>query len=376
MCVVGLLGWAELAAAQPAVRRTHRRPILLHAEGLGPMLPLPALRSRIEDMLGVELLDISDPRAQRAEGTLSIGSTAEHVVLRVSLPPDRDLWRRLSAQRLGPDPLREVSRAVAEMLSRDVIERLDAGEVRNPFCPEGMICTDVRRRGGWPPGPEAEVLDPWESEYPRRRGAWVWPGRPSRPSASLARPVPRPALSAPASTPIAVAAAPRSAPVRPHRFRLDLLAGAGVHRGGSFFRYEAAFQRRFGNYGLGLSYVGARGPVRIERDVPSQPARRVAHVRRASTLQLSRAYRAESFELEVGGGLGVFFVKLEEEPVVEVRPYARGLITFVLRAGALFEVVLRSELATTFTDPVPQAAAGSGAGAWEYALALGLRHRM
>jgi hypothetical protein len=255
-----------------------------------------------------------------------------------------------------------VTKAVLEMLWADAFARLDATEIQDPFCPPGLICVDARRQSPWPPVPEPEVLDPWDTTY-RRFYGWDPFAYPARYPGSAALTPPYPGRSVRAAPPIAPywgGPPPESQAVAasgPQDYALSFLTGGGVHKGGAFFRYEFNAVRRFRAFDFGLAFVGARGQ-------PEPPTK----ARRAITALLARRFIAQDFELDLGASFGTFFATFESHSV-EVRPYLRAMVTFALPVGRWFDVLVQSDLATTFAS-VPET------GAVEYALSLGLRHRM
>jgi hypothetical protein len=272
------------------------------------------------------------------------------------------VWRQLKRTERGADPVGTVIKAVLEMLWADAFARLDATEIQDPFCPPGLICVDARRSYAWPPMPEPEVLDPWDTSY-RRFYGWDPFAYPGRYPGSAALTPPYPGRSVRASRDEGAYWAPPGldAPARhregPQNYALSFLTGGGVHKGGAFFRYEFNALRRFRAFDFGLAFVGARGQ-------PEPPTK----ARRAITALLARRFVAQDFELDLGASFGTFFATFESHDV-EVRPYLRAMVTFALPVGPWFDLLVQSDLATTFAS-VPET------GAVEYALSLGLRHRM
>jgi hypothetical protein len=244
-----------------------------------------------------------------------------------------------------------IVKAVLEMLWADAFARLDMSEVQDPFCPSGMICVDPRHATAWPNRPEVEVLDPWDPHYPR---FYSWD--PNYPQAVQRGPWNTPYAERGYRRPPSADAPPWSCEPRTHHLALGLLAGGGVHKGGAFMRYEVNLLRRFPRFDFGLAYVGARG-----QPEPFQKARR------AVLAMLQRRYVSQEFELDLGISFGMFVATLEDQDA-EVRPYLRGLLTFALPLGRSFDLLVQSELGTTF-------AAVNGTGVVEYALTAGLRHK-
>jgi hypothetical protein len=334
---------------------------LFVCEGLDGVLSADALRAQLSEALGRDLVSLVDPRARKARATVWVGLSPEHVVVRVTPPQRTEVWRNLPREQLGQDPVGSVVKTVLDMLWADAFARLDATEIQDPFCPPGLICMDARRPYTWPPVPEPEVLDPWDNTYRRFYGwdPFAYPARYPG-SAALTPPYPgRSVRAAPATTPYWEDARPdataRSS--RPQDYALSFLTGGGVHKGGAFFRYEFNALRRFRKFDFGLAFVGARGQ-------PEPPTK----ARRAITALFARRFIAEDFELDLGASFGTFFATFESHSV-EVRPYLRAMVTFALPVGRFFDVLVQSDLATTFVS-VPET------GAVEYALSLGLRHRM
>ncbi len=337
--------------------------MLFVAEGLDALLSVAELRSKLSDALGRELLSLVDPRAHRADATVWVALGETTVVLRVTPPNRPEVWRQVPRDSLDPDPVASIARAVLEMFWADTFARLDAAEIQDPFCPAGLICVQANRGGPWPPLPEAEVLDPWDTSYQRFYGwdpfAYRYPS-----SAALAAPYPGRLVRSPRyatadgyygaryASPAAVAQR-----ARPDDYALNLLVGGGVHGGGAFFRYEMDILRRFEPFDFGLAYIAARG-----QPEPPNEARRVI------AAMLQRRYVASAFELNLGATFGTFFATFERRDA-EVRPYLRGNVTFALEIGRTFDLLVQSDLATTFVS-VPET------GVVEYTLSLGLRHRM
>jgi hypothetical protein len=334
-------------------------PVLFVSEGLDSLLKVPELRTRLSEGLGRELVSLVDSRAHQARATVWIGLGPNHVVVRVTPPQRPEVWRQLLPSELGVDPIGVLVKAVLEMFWADNFARLDASELQDPFCPPGLICVDARRSYSWPPVPEPEVLDPWDTSY-RRFYGWDPFSYPTRYPGSAALTPPYPGRSVRVAQPYwsqqTVDFGPRAREKR-HPYALSFLSGGGVHKAGAFFRYEFNALRRFRRFDFGLAFIGARGQ-------PEPPTK----ARRAITALLARRFIAEDFELDLGASFGTFFATFADHNV-EVRPYLRGLVTFALPIGKLFDLLVQSDLATTFIS-VPQT------GAVEYALSLGLRHRM
>lgn len=332
-------------------------PVLLLTEGLDSSISLVDLRRRLSDALAREVVPLVDARARRAQASIWLGLGEDSLVLRVTPPQRAEVWRQLARKELGPDPVATIVKAVLEMLWADAFARLDMSEVQDPFCPSGMICVDPRHATAWPQRPEVEVLDPWDPNYPRfygwdrsypagSRNPWAPPysERGYRPSAQG----PAPAWSI---------ATPEPAPEkRSQTLALGLLAGGGVHKGGAFLRYEVNLLRRFPRFDFGLTYVAARG-----QPEPFQKARR------SILAMLQRRFISPDFELDLGISFGMFVATLEGQDA-EVRPYLRGLLTFALPISRSFDLLVQSELGTTF-------ATVTGTGAVEYALTAGFRHK-
>ncbi len=346
--------------ARPAYANAN---VLFVCEGLDTLLSVPDLRAKLGDALGRELVSLVDPRAHRADATVWAALGEDTVVLRVTPPNRPEVWRQLPRASLGADPAAVITRAVLEMFWTDSFARLDAAEIQDPFCPPGLICVQANRAGQWPPFPEAEVLDPWDTSYQRFYGwdpfAYRYPS-----SAALAAPYPGRVVRAPGYTSeryYGARYAPQAAlpPTREHPddYALNLLIGGGVHGGGAFFRYEMDILRRFEPFDFGLAYVAARA-----QPEPPNEARRVI------AAMLQRRYVASAFELDLGATFGTFFATFEKR-AAEVRPYLRGNVTFALEVGRTFDLLVQSDLATTFVS-VPET------GVVEYTLSLGLRHRI
>jgi hypothetical protein len=328
-------------------------PVLLLTDGLDESIPLSELRRRLSEALSREVVPLVDARARRAHASIWLGMNADTLVLRVTPPQRAEVWRQLARSELGSDPVATIVKAVLEMLWADAFARLDMSEVQDPFCPSGMICVDPRHTANWPQRPEVEVLDPWDPNYPR---FYTWdPGYPSGSQRSPWAP-PYAQRGYRAAPSVATPSWPAPAVPRKQELALGLLAGGGVHKGGAFLRYEVNFLRRFPRFDFGLAYVAARG-----QPEPFQKARRAV----LATLQ--RRFVTPDFELDLGLSFGMFVATLEGQDA-EVRPYLRGLLTFALPLGSSFDLLVQSELGTTF-------ASVKDTGAVEYALTLGLRHR-
>jgi len=336
--------------------------VLFVCEGMDALIPAAELRLKLQDALGRELVSLLDPRARLSEASVSVAHGDGIIVLRVTPPHRPEVWRQLSQESVGTDPVGMIARAVLEMFLADSFARLDAGEIQDPFCPPGLICVQANRGAPWPPFPEVEVLDPWDSSYQRFYGwdpfSYRYPS-----SAALTAPYPGRRVRAPRYAPepyYGARFAPASAeprPDHPDEYALNMLVGGGVHGGGAFFRYEIDLLRRFAPFDFGLAYIAGRGQ--------PEPAR---HARRAIAAMLQRRYVASAFELDLGASFGTFFATLEGRDA-EVRPYLRGNVTFALALSRVFDFVVQSDLATTF-KAVPRT------GAVEYTLNMGLRHRM
>jgi hypothetical protein len=321
---------------------------------------MPDLRRRLGEALGREIVSLIEPGARRAQATIWIGVSADKFVIRVSPPQRAEAWRQISRAALGADGIGTLVKAVLEMLWADAFARLDAGEIQDPFCPPGVICLDARRTP-WPASPEVEVLDPWDSSYRRFYGwdpAW-YAGRygVSPWSAMGARPRHPPSVYEDGSFPRPPGSVGQPASAREARYAINLLGGGGVHKGGAFLRYEVDGLRRFPRFDFGLAYIGARG-----QPEPFQK------VRRSVNAMLQRRFVSQDFELDLGASFGIFFATLEGRSM-EVRPYLRGLLTFALPLSRSFDLLVQSDLATTFAS-VPET------GAVEYALSMGLRQRL
>lgn len=336
--------------------------VLFVTEGLDALLSVPDLRSKLSEALGRELISLVDPRAHRADATVWAALGDGVVVLRVTPPHRPEVWRQLPRDGLGADPAAAIARAVLEMFWADSFARLDAAEIQDPFCPPGLICVQANRGANWPPYPEVEVLDPWDTSYQRFYGwdpfSYRYPA-----SAALTAPYPGRRVRAPVYVPDAyygaryVQAARGPERRAPDDYALNLLVGGGVHGGGAFFRYEVDLLRRFTPFDFGLAFIAGRGQ--------PEPA---VKARRAIAAMFQRRYVAQAFELDLGGSFGTFFATFESRKA-EVRPYLRGNVTFALEVGETFDMLVQSDLATTFVT-VPET------GAVEYTLSLGLRHRM
>lgn len=327
--------------------------MLFVVEGIDDIVPAKDLRSKLADALGRELVSLVDSRAHRAESVVWIGVAENHVVLRVTPPGRPEVWRQVPRANLGADPAAEIVRSVLEMFWVDHFARLDAAEVQDPFCPRGMICLDANRRNPWPQAPEVEVLDPWDTSYRRFYGfdpfVYNYP-----PSAALTAPQPNRSVRAPQFDDDY--AAPRAGGYRSD-YAMDIVAGGGVHRGGAFVRYELDAVRRFPRFDFGLAFIAGRGQ--------PEPA---TYARRAITAMVARRFLSPAFELDLGAAFGTFFAT-HEESSVDVRPYLRGNAKFALPLGRTFDMLVQSDLGTTFM-------AVSRTGVVEYALSIGLRHRM
>lgn len=338
------------SSGPPVRRERSAEPVLFVSEGLDGVLSVPDLRARLASALGRELVSLADAGAHRAQATIWMAFGKRDLVLRVTPPHRPEVWRELLRSELGPDPVSTVVKAVLEMFWAERFARLDAKEIQDPFCPPGLICVDAERGLTWPPVPEAEVLDPWDSSYQTFYG-WE-PSAYSRPAGGTAP-------AAGQALPTSFAPWSRAAVLEPRRqqYALNFLGGGGVHGGGAFFRYEVDAVSRFPRFDFGFAFVGARGQ-------PEPPNK----ARRAVAVLLERRFVADAFELDLGASFGAFFATFEEHEV-EVRPYLRGAGTFALPVGRVFDLLVRSELATTIAKV-------HDTGAVEYALALGLRHRM
>jgi hypothetical protein len=222
-------------------------------------------------------------------------------------------------------------------------------EMRDPFCAPGTVCgaeNDAARRPV-----EQNVLDPWDPAYARL-------DRDERPSArgdawENERPVSvaegaAPAASAGAVQPKAGTAAARSTRL----WALALLAGGGVHSGGGFARYEFNAVRRFPRFDLGMTFVGGRG----------QPD--AVRARRAFAALAQYRFVLEGLEIDLGGSFGIFTA--EQRGGAAVRPYLRALGAFAIATQTALDVLIQSELGTTFSSEAH--------GPVEYALSLGMRY--
>jgi len=343
----------EHAPSDAAAPRYTLSPVLLLTQGVDDSLAAE-LRHRLREALARDVVPLVDPRARRAHASIFAGLDEQTVVLRVTPLQRPEVWRQLACAELGADPAGVLVKAILEMLWADAFARLDVGEVQDPFCPSGMICVDPRHNGGWPARPELEVLDPWDTNY-RRFGVWdpyAQQGSPINPwapphSQRAYRPVQPPPWNPP----------PEPVVTRHKQdVALGLLAGGGVHKGGAFLRYEVNVLRRFPRFDFGLSYVGARG-----QPEPFQKARR------AVLALLERRFVSQDFELDLGLSFGMFVANhVHASP--EVRPYLRGLLTFALPVSESFDLLVQSELGTTFSSV-------RATGVVEYALSAGLRHK-
>ncbi len=325
-------------------------PVLFVVEGIDDVVAAKDLQRKLAEALGRDLVSLVDARAHRAESVVWIGATDSHVVLRVTPPGRPEVWRQMPRAKLGPDPGAEIVRAVLEMFWVDHFARLDAAEVQDPFCPRGMICLDASRRNPWPQAPEVEVLDPWDTSYRRFYGfdpfVYNYP-----PSAALTAPQPSRQVRAPQLHDGLDGDEYRN------DYAMDAVMGGGVHRGGAFVRYELDAVRRFPRFDFGLAFIGGRGQ--------PEPA---SYARRAITAMVARRFLSPAFELDLGAAFGTFFATHQHSPV-DVRPYLRGNAKFALPLGPTFDMLVQSDLGTTFISV-------SRTGVVEYALSLGLRHRM
>ncbi len=336
--------------------------VLFVCDGRDPQLSSEGLRLKLQDALGRELVSLLDPRARLSEAQVSVAHGDGIIVLRVTPPHRPEVWRQLSRDSVGADPVGAIARAVLEMFLADSFARLDAAEIQDPFCPPGLICVQANGSGPWPPFPEVEVLDPWDSSYQRFYGWDPFSHRyPS--SAALTAPYPGRRGRAPRYAPepyygarfVPVQTEPK--PEHADEYALNMLIGGGVHGGGAFFRYEVDLLRRFAPFDFGLAYIAGRGQPEPRREA-----------RRAIAAMLQRRYVASAFELDLGASFGTFFATLAGRDAA-VRPYLRGHVTFALELSRVFDLVAQSDLATTF-QALPRT------GAVEYTLSLGLRHRM
>jgi hypothetical protein len=358
-------------------------PVLFLTENLDASLPLPALRERLAAALGRALVSPLDQRALGAHASIWLGMNDEYLVVRVAPPQRPDVWRQVPRSELGPDPIATVIKAVLEMLWADAFALAESREVQDPFCPPGMVCFDPRRAPSWPSRSELEVLDPWDSSYRRFTYSWEPPPwqygvgggyRPPNPwtqrypdieARGGAQDPARQRAPARGQTPAwpdapsvdAREPEPDVAALRkPQHFALGLLAGGGVHQGGAFLRYEVNVLRRFPQFDVGLTYVGARGePESFQK------------ARRAAMALLQRRFVSSEFELDLGAAFGIFVANFDHHET-EARPYLRGFLTFALPIGRSFDFLVQSEIGTTFAS-VPKT------GAVECALTLGLRHK-
>ena len=126
-----------------------------------------------------------------------------------------------------------------------------------------------------------------------------------------------------------------------------------MHQGGGFARYEVNALRRFPRFDIGLTFVGGRG----------QP--NAGHARRTVAALGQYRWISEGLEVDLGMSFGIFFA--ERFASVDVRPHLRGLGVFAIETPSPVQVLIQSELGTTFTRV-------QTTGAVEYALTVGARY--
>lgn len=323
-----------------------RDALVLVVEGLEGVIRPASLRVRLSGVFGRPVVALSDPEAENARATLWIAADDKQLTLRLSTPPRADLWRRIPRAQLGADAAAIIINALLDMLWSERMRPAD--EMRDPFCPPGMDCTQGREASARR-AEEQNVLDPWDSYQRFDRDARA-SGRGERwDEARMA-----PGSAGGASSSVQVGATSQPAPIRPlQQWALAALVGGGVHKAGGFLRYEVNALRRFERFDVGLTFVGGRG----------QPS--VAHARRAVAALFQVRFPLDGLEIDVGGSFGLFVA--ERSRSAEVAPYLRALGAFAIDTHTPVAVLIQSELGTTFTS------VGS-TGPVEYALTLGLRY--
>jgi hypothetical protein len=222
-------------------------------------------------------------------------------------------------------------------------------EMRDPFCAPGTVCATQGEAGRR--ALEQNVLDPWDPAYARldrdaqtsaRGDAWE-----NEQPGSVAQGTVSSAGAVQVAAPVAVASARA-----PRVWALAVLVGGGVHAGGGFARYEVNAVRRFPRFDLGMTFVGGRG----------QPD--AARARRAFAALAQYRFVLEGLEIDLGGCFGIF--SAERRGGAAVLPYLRALGAFAIQTKTPLDVLIQSELGTTFTREAD--------GPVEYALALGMRY--
>jgi hypothetical protein len=346
---------AEEAAGEPSsfpLLRDDGRPsgqkgaLVLVVEGLDGVIRPEVLRARLSEAFGRPVIALSDAGAESARGTLWLGADQTQVTLRLSTPPRPDLWQRLPRAKLGADPVATLAAALLDMLWSERMK--PESEMRDPFCPPGMVCGEASEGTSRRPVEQA-VLDPWDpanahfdrAGHERGRGD-PWENEPP------ARAAPPAQASAAVST--------RGTPTNEASQRswaVAALVGGGVHLAGGFARYELNALRRFPRFDIGLTYVGGRG----------QPD--ATEARRAVAALSQYRWIGAGLEINLGGCFGIFVAEGEGSP--EVRPYLRALGVFAIATPSPVDVLIQSEVGTTFTSV-------ASTGAFEYALSLGPRY--
>ncbi len=357
---LAVLTTSVLAQAQPAadgaaefpVLRDDGRPsqerdaLVLVVEGLEGVLRPATLRVRLSGVFGRPVVALSDPEAENARATLWIAADDKQLTMRLSTPPRADLWRRIPRAQLGSDAGAAIVSALLDMLWSERMRPPD--EMRDPFCPPGMDCTNGGEAGARRPE-EQNVLDPWDPGYARFDRDARASGRGENWDDARMAP-----SSGGGASGAQMGAATQSSPARPApQWALAALVGGGVHHAGGFLRYEVNALRRFERFDVGLTFVGGRG----------QP--NVAHARRAFAALAQYRFPLDGLEIDVGASFGVFVA--EGSRSAEVRPYLRALGVFAIDTHSPVAVLIQSELGTTFTSV-------GNTGPVEYALTLGARY--
>lgn len=323
-----------------------RDALVLVVEGLDGIIRPAALRVKLSGVFGRPVVALSDSEAESARATLWIAADDKQVTLRLSTPPRADLWQRIPRAKLGADPGATLSNALLDMLWSERMR--PQSEMRDPFCAPGTVCGAQEAAERRPV--EQNVLDPWDPAYARldrgERGSARGDAWENEQPASIAE------EAAPGAGD--VQSAPRMAAAgRPLRvWALALLAGGGVHSGGGFARYEFNALRRFPRFDLGMTFVGGRG----------QPD--AARARRAFAALAQYRFLMEGLEIDLGGCFGV--LTAERHGGADVLPYLRVLGAFAIQTKTPLDVLIQSELGTTFTRDAE--------GPVEYALSLGMRY--
>jgi hypothetical protein len=322
--------------------------LVLVVEGLEGIIRPAALRARLATVFGRPVIALSDSESEVARATLWLAADDKQITLRLSTPPRADLWQRIPRAKLGADPAATIISALLDMLWSERMK--PRAEMRDPFCPPGMVCDADGAEPARRPVEQA-VLDPWDPAYARFDRAARAEGRgdsweSEQPRASAqARPAPVATPGQPARAEVAKGG--------PRAWAVAALVGGGVHQGGGFARYEVNALRRFPHFDVGLTFVAGRG----------QP--HAARARRAVAALAQYRWIGQGLEVDLGASFGIFTA--ERAGGAYVRPYLRGLGAFAIDTPSPLDVLIQSELGTTFTSVATT-------GLVEYALSLGARY--